>query len=206
MASTPILFVRKERLQEELITYVARNLEPYRGFHMFMRAIPEIQRRRPKARIVIVGGDEVSYSPRLPPGADLSRAPAAGARRQIDLVARQLPGASRTSEYLALLRARRSTCTSRTRSCCRGRCSRPWRRLPGGGLAHAAGGGGDPRRENGLLADFFATSEIAAKWTRRSAGQDELRAWRSCATVVLGRYDLKRVCLPAQLPAGGSAR
>src|SRR5947207_12849267 len=51
---------------EELITYVARNLEPYRGFHVFMRAIPEIQRRRPKARIVIVGGDEVSYSPRLP--------------------------------------------------------------------------------------------------------------------------------------------
>src|SRR5207247_5731583 len=53
---------------EELITYVARNLEPYRGFHVFMRAIPQIQRRRPNARIVIVGGDEVSYSPRLPPG------------------------------------------------------------------------------------------------------------------------------------------
>src|SRR5437868_11347051 len=52
----------------DLITYVARNLEPYRGFHSFMRAIPEIQRRRPKARIVIVGGDEVSYSPRLPAG------------------------------------------------------------------------------------------------------------------------------------------
>src|SRR6185295_871655 len=45
--------------QEEIITYVARNLEPYRGFHVFMRAIPEIQKRRPKARIVIVGGDEV---------------------------------------------------------------------------------------------------------------------------------------------------
>src|SRR5688500_8083290 len=29
--------------EEELITYVARNLEPYRGFHVFMRAIPEIQ-------------------------------------------------------------------------------------------------------------------------------------------------------------------
>src|SRR5206468_9982281 len=54
--------------QAELITYVARNLEPYRGFHVFMRAIPEIQRRRPNPRIVIVGGDEVSYSPRLPTG------------------------------------------------------------------------------------------------------------------------------------------
>src|SRR5688500_7889875 len=56
------------RSEEELITCVARNLEPYRGFHIFMRAIPEIQKRRPNARIVIVGGDEVSYSPRLPPG------------------------------------------------------------------------------------------------------------------------------------------
>jgi glycosyltransferase involved in cell wall biosynthesis len=54
--------------EEELITYVSRNLEPYRGFHTFMRAIPEIQRRRPKARIVIVGGDDVSYSPRLAEG------------------------------------------------------------------------------------------------------------------------------------------
>ncbi|MGH7635594.1 MAG: glycosyl transferase family 1, partial [Gemmatimonadaceae bacterium] len=53
---------------EELVTYVSRNLEPYRGFHTLMRAIPEIQRGRPKARIVIVGGDEVSYSPRLPKG------------------------------------------------------------------------------------------------------------------------------------------
>jgi glycosyltransferase involved in cell wall biosynthesis len=53
---------------EELITYAARNLEPYRGFHVFMRALPEIQRRRPKARIAIVGGDGVSYSARLPEG------------------------------------------------------------------------------------------------------------------------------------------
>jgi glycosyltransferase involved in cell wall biosynthesis len=57
-----------QRQDEELVTYVSRNLEPYRGFHTFMRAIPEIQRRRPRTRIVIVGGDEVSYSPRLPHG------------------------------------------------------------------------------------------------------------------------------------------
>jgi glycosyltransferase involved in cell wall biosynthesis len=46
---------------DEVVTYVARNLEPYRGFHSFMRALPEIQRRRPRAHAVIVGGDEVSY-------------------------------------------------------------------------------------------------------------------------------------------------
>lgn len=53
---------------DEVITYVARNLEPYRGFHVFMRALPELLRRRPQARVVIVGGDEVSYGAPAPPG------------------------------------------------------------------------------------------------------------------------------------------
>ena len=51
-----------------LITYVARNLEPYRGFHIFMRAIPKLLRERPDARIVLVGGDDVSYGARLSQG------------------------------------------------------------------------------------------------------------------------------------------
>jgi len=46
---------------DEVITYVARNLEPYRGFHVFMRALPEILRRRPQAQILIAGADGVSY-------------------------------------------------------------------------------------------------------------------------------------------------
>lgn len=50
----------------EVITFVNRNLEPYRGYHIFMRALPEILRRRPNARVLIVGGDEISYG--APPG------------------------------------------------------------------------------------------------------------------------------------------
>ncbi|PHV35993.1 glycosyltransferase family 4 protein [Janthinobacterium sp. BJB304] len=46
---------------DEVLTYVARNLEPYRGFHTFMRAVPDILRQRPDCHIVIVGGDDVSY-------------------------------------------------------------------------------------------------------------------------------------------------
>lgn len=53
--------------KDEVITYVSRNLEPYRGFHIFMRALPEILRRRPRAHAIIVGGDDVSYGyPALP--------------------------------------------------------------------------------------------------------------------------------------------
>lgn len=51
---------------DEVVTYVARSLEPYRGFPSLMRALPEILRRRPAAQIVVVGGDDVSYG-RPPP-------------------------------------------------------------------------------------------------------------------------------------------
>ena len=54
--------------QDEIITFVCRNLEPHRGYHIFMRALPEILRRRPNARVLIVGGDEVSYSKNAPKG------------------------------------------------------------------------------------------------------------------------------------------
>ena len=49
------------RAGDPVVTYVARNLEPYRGFHVFMRALEKIQRTHPSCHAVIVGGDEVSY-------------------------------------------------------------------------------------------------------------------------------------------------
>lgn len=46
---------------EKVVTYVARNLEPVRGFHIFMRTVPKIMQRHPDARFVVVGGDGISY-------------------------------------------------------------------------------------------------------------------------------------------------
>ncbi len=50
---------------DEVVTYVARNLEPYRGFPTFMRAAERILDQRPKCHILVVGGDEISYG--VPP-------------------------------------------------------------------------------------------------------------------------------------------
>ena len=52
---------------DEVVTFVARNLEPLRGYHIFMRALPEILARRPNAQIVIIGSEGLSYG--LPPPA-----------------------------------------------------------------------------------------------------------------------------------------
>ncbi len=67
--SRPPGYGRKLTRHDEVITYVARNLEPYRGFHVFMRALPEILRRRPRAQVIVVGGDGVSYGSPPPIGA-----------------------------------------------------------------------------------------------------------------------------------------
>ena len=52
----------------EIITFINRNLEPYRGYHIFMRALPGLLRARPNARVIIIGGDEVSYGSPPPKG------------------------------------------------------------------------------------------------------------------------------------------
>ena len=53
---------------DEVITFVNRNLEPYRGYHVFMRALPDMLRRHPHAQVLLVGGHDVSYGARPPQG------------------------------------------------------------------------------------------------------------------------------------------
>ena len=54
--------------KQKLVTFVARNLEPYRGFHTAMRALPRLLSSRPDLRVIMVGGDDVSYGAKLAEG------------------------------------------------------------------------------------------------------------------------------------------
>jgi glycosyltransferase involved in cell wall biosynthesis len=186
--------------EDELITYVARNLEPYRGFHVFMRAIPEIQRRRPKARIVIVGGDEVSYSPRLRHGETYRARILRELGGKIDLSRVHFLGRIPYAQYLEVLR----------RSSVHVYLTYPfvlsWSLLEAMSAGCLVIGSRTPPveevmrdGENGLLVDFFSPEGIAERMDFALGRQKEMASIRRKAReTVVNQYDLKRVCLPAQ--------
>jgi glycosyltransferase involved in cell wall biosynthesis len=52
----------------EIVTYAARNFEPYRGFEQVMRSINLLMKQRPNAHFLMIGGGDVSYGSKLPNG------------------------------------------------------------------------------------------------------------------------------------------
>lgn len=197
---------RELSAQDEVVTYVARNLEPYRGFHSFMRAIPDIQRRRPHAQIVLVGGDAVSYSPRLPPGESYRARLKKELGDAIDYSRVLMPGQLPYADYLRLLQI----------SAAHVYLTYPfvlsWSMLEAMSAGALVVGSRTPpvaeviaHGENGLLADFFSPRDIAAQVERALAERGTMLAMRSRARqTVVERYDLRRICLPQQVALIGA--
>jgi glycosyltransferase involved in cell wall biosynthesis len=78
---------------DKLVTYVSRDLEPYRGFPLMMRAIPHLLRARRDIKVVMVGGDGVSYGNPPAQGGELAGGDAARDRCGIRSIARGIRGA-----------------------------------------------------------------------------------------------------------------
>lgn len=92
---------------DEVLSYVARNLEPVRGFDMLMRTLPDVLRQRPKAHAVIIGGDEVSYGRSAPGGGTWRQALLEEVGPQLDMARVHFVGKVPYGSYLDLLNVSR---------------------------------------------------------------------------------------------------
>jgi glycosyltransferase involved in cell wall biosynthesis len=187
---------------DEVLTYVARNLEPYRGFPQFMRSLPAILKARPNAQVVIVGGDEVSYGHRLPPGQTHRQLLLDELGDSLDLKRVHFLGKLPYPVFLQVLQV----------SSVHVYLTYPfvlsWSLLESLAAGCLVVGSKTPPveeaitdGENGWLVDFFKPEEVAARVIEGlSAGKDgyaELR--RNARQSIIEKYDLKSVCLPAHL-------
>jgi glycosyltransferase involved in cell wall biosynthesis len=87
----------------ELVTSLARGMEPHRGFPEIMRCIERLQKRRPNLYAVIVGEDRVAYGGKLPEGESWKQRILAELDLDLDRV--RFPGRISRTEMIELMRA-----------------------------------------------------------------------------------------------------
>ena len=92
---------------DEVLTFVNRNLEPYRGFHIFMRALPAVLQARPLARVVIGGAEGVSYGGPPPAGGTWKQALLAEVGGLLDLSRVHFVGQVPHADFVALMQVSR---------------------------------------------------------------------------------------------------
>ena len=186
------------RQSDEVVTFVTRHLEPLRGCHVFLRALPDILARRPRAQVVIVGGDSVSYGRAAPEGEtwksvllkelegrlDPSRVHFVGRLSYLDyLKVLQISSAHVYLTYpfvlsWSFLEAMSAECLLI------GSDTAPVREVIEDGV-------------NGLLVDFFDVNGIADRVVEALARPSRFLSLRKQARrTVLEKYDMERICIP----------
>lgn len=197
-AATPPLTLTRT---DEVLTYVARNLEPYRGFHTFMRAVPRILEQRPAARILVVGGDGVSYGKKLPDDETYRERYMKEWGDHVDRSRIHFLGRLLYGEYLKVLQV------SSVHLYLTYPFVLSWSMLEAmsaGCLMLASDTA--PVREvitdgaNGFLTDFFAAGVLSNRVSDLLANRQALSHIRNAARqTVIDRYDLHSLCLPRML-------
>jgi glycosyltransferase involved in cell wall biosynthesis len=89
---------------DTLVTYVSRDLEPYRGVHTMIRALPHLLRARKNLKVVMLGSDGVSYGVAAPGGSTWREIFMKEVAGEIDPSRVAFPGRIDYLTYLALLR------------------------------------------------------------------------------------------------------
>jgi glycosyltransferase involved in cell wall biosynthesis len=170
-----------------------------RGYHQFMRALPDILRRRPQARVVIVGGDEVSYGVAPPGRQGFKQLFLDEVKDQLDMSRVHFVNRVPHNTLMALLRV----------SSAHVYLTVPfvlsWSMLEAMSLgALVIGSDTAPVREvitdgqNGLLVDFFKPAQLADRVCDVLADPGAFQHLRQSARqTVVDRYDFQSVSWPA---------
>ena len=186
------------RVGDEVVSFVNRNLEPYRGYHIFLRALPEVLKARPEAQVGIVGGTGVSYGPAPAGGRNWKEIFLCEVRERLDLSRVHFLGQVPYAQFLSLLQV------ARVHAYLTYPFVLSWSLLEAMSAGGLVIGSRTPPveemirdGENGRLVDFFDVSGWSAALIEALANPGAGAALRAAArrTVVEG-YDLKRHSLP----------
>lgn len=187
--------------EDEVVTYVARNLEPYRGFPSFMRSLPAILAARPKAQVLIVGGDEVSYGSSLLAGQTYRQQLLDELGDSLDLSRVHFLGKVPYATFLKILQISRAhvyltypfvLSWSMLEAMAAGCLVIASRTSPVEDVVRDG--------ENGVMVDFFDPQAIASRVFEALSDPGAFAAIRKRARqTILERYDLRTLALPAQL-------
>ena len=188
---------RSLRAGDEVLTYVTRNIEPYRGSHIFLRSLPQILASRPGAQVVIIGGDSVSYGMAPPTGTwkDRFLSEIAGTPG-LDRV--HFLGRVSYRDYVSVMQV------SRAHAYLTIPFVLSWSLLEAMAMgAHVVASRTAPVEEvvvdgvNGQLIDFFDVEAWSDALIAALANPERFAARRAAARrTIVENYDLKRLCLP----------
>ena len=188
---------RELRPTDEVVTFVARNIEPLRGYHIFMRTLPRILRERPRAQVVVIGGDQTYYGAPPPRGKTWKSIFFDEVAGAIDTSRVHFTGRIPYAEYLKALQV----------SSAHVYLTYPFvlswsliEALSAGCLV--IGSDTAPVREvvngkNGILVPFFDVDQIAERVIEALARPTLFKSMRSEARrTAVENFDLESVCLP----------
>ncbi|MGE0719774.1 MAG: glycosyltransferase [Alphaproteobacteria bacterium] len=184
--------------RDRIVTFVARGLEPARGFPEFLHAVPRILDAVPDTQVVVVGGERAQYGPE-PEGGGSHRAALV---RDLGLADPRVHflGRIRYADFIRLMRVTTAHVYS----------SRPfvlsWSVIEAMSLGAVVVGARNPPVEeliedghNGLLADATDPAALAARVVEvLKAPGDFAHIRRAARETAIARYDIQR-CMPPWL-------
>jgi len=183
---------------QRVITFINRNLEPSRGYHQFMRALPHIFRQDPEVQVVIIGGDGVSYGA-APEKGSWKQQYLDEVRDKIELKRVHFLGKVSYDTFIKAMQI----------SSAHVYLTYPfvlsWSMLEAMSLGAPLVGSRTPPVEeiikegiNGRLVDFFSPEEIA-RVSLEVANSENSKMRAKARQTIVDHYDLNATCLPQQI-------